>query len=162
MACSGHSGHTYMKMMTIMVMTGIMVDDDSDDDGGDNDGNNDECDRYCQFSDVKNIDVIDSMRTSHRLYVMHNYVCSRENNPFNRFRARRATFHQSGYSRTEATRFAARGFVLLQPGNRVRCIRCARPLSYHWVSDLVMGPNLKISRYCLEENDEGNDELYIG
>ena len=59
-------------MMIMIVMTGIMVEDDSDDDdGGDNDGNNDDGDRCCQISDVNNIDVSDSVRTSHRLYVMH-------------------------------------------------------------------------------------------
>ena len=82
--------------------------------------------------------------------------------PSSRFRARRATIHQRGYSGTEATSFAARGFVLLQPGNRVRCIRCARPPGDHWIPDPVMGPYLKIHRYCLEENVEENNELYIG
>ena len=91
------------------------------------------------------------------------FVCCSQNKPFAQFIARRATFSQSGYCGTEATSFAARGFVFLPEGNRVLCMKYGRPAGDHWVSDPVMGPSLKIRQYCVERRrgEEESSELSI-
>ena len=97
------------------------------------------------------------------ILIISSYVY-RERSLFTQTGARLSTFYQSSFSKEEAAGFARKGFVFICPEQKLLCYVCAKRYNEHCYTDQMLGPLVRIRRYCVNEQESGEEvsELCVG